>query len=95
MLQYITQLYRPRSLPVFCLVKEIGIWHLHWALQSIRCQEGDNRIASIPACDLLLLRVEGLLEGNTKLLAYRLKLLKVLGVLALVLHLELDTCDVC
>lgn len=43
---------------------------------------------------LLLIRVHGLLERDTELLAQRLELLKVLCVLTLVLDLELDACDV-
>jgi hypothetical protein len=43
---------------------------------------------------LLLIGVHGLLQRDAELLAYRLELLEVLCVLALVLDLELDTCCV-
>lgn len=45
----------------------------------------------IDASNLLLLGVHGLLQRDTKLLAYGLELLEVFLVLALVLDLELDT----
>ena len=42
---------------------------------------------------LLLVGVHGLLQWNAKLLAYRLELLEVFVILALVLNLELDAWD--
>lgn len=46
------------------------------------------------ASSLLVLWVHGLLERDAELLTYRLELLEVLLVLALVLDLELDACMV-
>lgn len=43
---------------------------------------------------LVAFGVHGFLQWDTELLAYRLELLEVLFVLALVLDLEFDTCGV-
>jgi hypothetical protein len=59
-------------------------------------RQGKCGIANIvqPVHLFLLLRVHGLLQRNTELRTYRLELLEVFCVLALVLDLELNTCDV-
>ena len=57
-------------------------------------KHGDSGYAQPAPLHLLLIGVQGLLEGNAELLTYGLELLKVLCVLTLVLDLELDTCDV-
>jgi hypothetical protein len=49
----------------------------------------DGRDSGVSVC-LCALRVHGLLEGDTELLAYRLELLEILFVLALVLDLVFD-----
>jgi hypothetical protein len=69
-------------------------------LEALRHWYFDGRVGnaggsgSFQPSHLLLIREHGLLQRDAELLTYRLELLEVLCVLALVLDLELDTCCV-